>query len=155
MHLDTICASAVKLFRNPLLNQEKVKSYFFPKIGSPAPPPPPTPSQKTRSISNQWDLSIPWNSGSTLLDSEISRRRSSHHTFSRPVSPNRGSIWVKSYWLAQSQEESTFKKTVYPSGIFAETEFMGLLKAASSNPVLIRLEARLVDYQPIGIKIPR
>ena len=30
MHLSTVRSSAVKLFRNPLLNQKKVESYFFP-----------------------------------------------------------------------------------------------------------------------------
>ena len=38
MHLSIVRASAAKLSRNPLLNQEKVERYFFPKIRSPSSP---------------------------------------------------------------------------------------------------------------------
>ena len=96
MHLDTVRASAAKLSRNPLLNQEKVESYFFSKNYKSFPP------KTNPSISNQWDCSIPWYRRSTLQDFKITQR-TSHHRFSRAVSPNLGSIWVKSYWLTSNQ----------------------------------------------------
>ena len=96
MHLDTVRASAAKLSRNTLLNQEKVESYFFSKNYKSFPP------KTNPSISNQWDCSIPWYRRSTLQDFKITQR-TSHHRFSRAVSPNLGSIWVKSYWLTSNQ----------------------------------------------------
>ena len=61
MHLSTVRASVVKLSRNSPLVQEKVESYFCPENYKSFP------SQKTPSVSNQLNCSIPFSDSGQVI----------------------------------------------------------------------------------------
>ena len=137
MHLDRVRASTANLSRNPHFIQEKVEGYFSPKSIGPSPPS----SQKTSSISNQWDCSIPFSNKGQVTMGLRGR-------------------WVRicglfGYnligWL-RTNRNSFFEKFLNLNGIVAKTILEGFLKATRSNLISIRLEIVVVKSETISDK---
>jgi hypothetical protein len=138
MHLDTVRASAAKLSRNPLLNQEKVESYFFPK--------------NYKSFPRKQTPLFPTNGIAAFLGIGDLPYRTSRSRRGQVTIGFRGR-WVRIWgpfawnpisWLRTNRNSSTVK-SLNLNSIVAETVLQGFSETASSNSMSIRLETLLVD----------